>query len=228
MTNPRLGIATMLLAATVVTLSACSLTDSGSSEIDEAWREGKEYGPWRLVFHGNGEVSGDENSVTMYPDSAQSSDKTHASLVVTNETYAGYIDFEITVHTEEHVRIGDPNPWEVGWVIWDYTDNDHFYALALKPNGWELSKQDPAYPGSQRFLASDSQPEYPIGQDYRVRIQQVDNTVTVSVDGTVLEEFTDTESPYTSGAIGLYNEDALVTFTDLFVHSSGHSSGHSL
>lgn len=223
MTKPRLAFATAVLAATVVTISACASTDSstsGSSGFETVWEEGKEYGRWRLVFHGNGEVTGDENSVTMYPASAQSSDQTHASLVVTNETYAGDIDFEVTVHTEEHVRVGDPNPWEVGWVLWNYTDNDHFYALALKPNGWELTKQDPAYPGKQRFLASGNEPEHPIGQDYRARIEQVDNTITVSVDGTVLDEFTDTESPYRKGAIGLYNEDARVTFTDLNVHTS--------
>lgn len=34
--------------------------------------------------------------------------------------------------------------------------NFRFYALCLKPNGWEVSKQDPAYKGGQRFLKSNT------------------------------------------------------------------------
>ena len=64
-----------------------------------------------------------------------------------------------------------PNPWEVGWLLWCFSpdpthpydpsptsnSNFRFYALTLKPNGWEVSKQDPAYPGGQRFLKSNAQ-----------------------------------------------------------------------
>ena len=63
-----------------------------------------------------------------------------------------------------------PNPWEVGWLLWCFSpdpthpydpsptsnSNFRFYALCLKPNGWEVSKQDPAYPGGQRFLKSNA------------------------------------------------------------------------
>lgn len=61
-----------------------------------------------------------------------------------------------------------PNPWEVGWLLWCFSpdpthpydpsptsnSNFRFYALCLKPNGWEVSKQDPSYKGGQRFLKS--------------------------------------------------------------------------
>lgn len=61
-----------------------------------------------------------------------------------------------------------PNPWEVGWLLWCFSpdpshpydpsptsnSNFRFYALCLKANGWEVSKQDPAYKGGQRFLKS--------------------------------------------------------------------------
>lgn len=64
----------------------------------------------------------------------------------------------------------EPNPWEVGWLLWCFspdpthpydpspTDNSNFrfYALCLKPNGWEVSKQDPSYKGGQRFLKSNA------------------------------------------------------------------------
>lgn len=61
-----------------------------------------------------------------------------------------------------------PNPWEVGWLLWCFSpdpthpydpsptsnSNFRFYALCLKANGWEVSKQDPSYKGGQRFLKS--------------------------------------------------------------------------
>ena len=63
---------------------------------------------------------------------------------------------------------GEPNPWEVGWLLWCFSpdpthpydpsptsnSNFRFYAVVLKPNGWEVSKQDPSYKGGQRFLKS--------------------------------------------------------------------------
>lgn len=64
----------------------------------------------------------------------------------------------------------EPNPWEVGWLLWCFSpdpthpydpsptsnSNFRFYALCLKPNGWEVSKQDPSYKGGQRFLKSNA------------------------------------------------------------------------
>lgn len=61
-----------------------------------------------------------------------------------------------------------PNPWEVGWLLWCFSpdpthpydpsptsdSNFRFYAITLKPNGWDVSKQDPSYKGGQRFLKS--------------------------------------------------------------------------
>lgn len=65
----------------------------------------------------------------------------------------------------------EPNPWEVGWLLWCFSpdpthpydpsptsnSNFRFYALTLKPNGWEVSKQDPSYKGGQRFLKSNDE-----------------------------------------------------------------------
>lgn len=182
-----------------------------------AWEEGKQYGQWRLAFHGNGSVTGSDKEVTMQPKSAESADKTHACLVYTDKKFADRVDFEITVRTEQQVRSGQPNPWEVGWVLWNYENNDRFYALTLKPNGWELSKQDPAYRGHQRFLASGHEPQFPINQDHRVHIIQEGNNVTFFANGTELGHFTDDERPYQGGSIALYTEDAKVTFSDLKV-----------
>ena len=129
-------------------------------------------------------------------------------------------DFAITMKTEEQLRQGDPNVWEVGWVLWNFKDNDHFYAVVLKPNGWEISKQDPAYPGSQRFLATGDDRTFPVGQAYRVEVEQDWPRMTVRVDGRELTTIVDDERPYRGGAIGLYTEDARVRFQALEVNDS--------
>ena len=90
--------------------------------------------------------------------------------------------FSANIVTTAQLRNGDntpptgdnpaskPNPWEVGWLLWCFSpdpthpydpsptsnSNFRFYALCLKPNGWEVSKQDPSYKGGQRFLKSNT------------------------------------------------------------------------
>lgn len=188
---------------------------TSSQQDDQQWHQGKTYGQWHLAFDGHGAVKGTDDSVTMYPKSAEDLGSTHACLVHTDKKYGNKVDFEITVKTEEQVRKDEPNPWEVGWVLWNYEDNNRFYALALKPNGWELSKQDPAYPGAQRFLASGDEPTFALNQEHRVHVIHEGNTVRFFANGEQLGEFTDEERPYEGGSIGLYTEDARVTFSNL-------------
>lgn len=187
---------------------------------DTAWVDGETHGRWQVVFTGHGEVAGDDSSVSMEPQSAVSADITHGALVTTHESYLD-ADFSIDVLTESQVRAGDPNPWETGWVVWNYRDNDHFYALALKPNGWEISKQDPDYVGKQRFIVSGTDDVFPIGTTYHVEVGQDWPEMTVSVDGQVLATVVDEETPYRGGAVGMYTEDARVKFTDLVVVGDG-------
>jgi hypothetical protein len=111
--------------------------------------------------------------------------------------------------TRHQLRTPVPNPWEVAWVLWHYTDDTHFYYLALKPNGWELGKEDPAYPGAQRYLATGSDRKFPIGSWYSTTIVQRGAVIT----------FTDGQRPYRSGHAGLYNEDADVRFDRITAYS---------
>lgn len=197
-----------LVAVSSMTLAACGTGGQGSGD----WREGEQRGPWTLVFDGYGEASGDADRVRLGPRVAADHDVTHGALAV-DATAPADVRMTGTVTTVEQLREGTPNPWEVGWMLWRYTDPDHFYALAVKPNGWELSKQDPAYPGKQRFLASGDTPVHPTGRGYRVEIVAVGPTMTVRVDDTVLATVTDGERPYLTGGVGLYTEDAVVDFT---------------
>ena len=105
-------------------------------------------------------------------------------------------------------------------MIWQYTDNSHFYYFVPKSNGWELGKRDPAYPGGQWFLATGNSPRYAPGVIKNFQIIQTGTTITVSINGSTITSLTDTERPYTRGAVGLYTEDADVLFTALRVTQS--------
>jgi hypothetical protein len=133
-----------------------------------------------------------------------------------------YRDFAATVrvHTEVQLRrgiAGSPNPWEVGWVVWHYRSNKEFYALTLEPTGWVLSKQDPAYPGGQRFLATGRTPRFAPGHAHTAGIVQIGNHITVSGDGRMLTQFVDTQRPYPQGSFGLYTEDSRATFDHIAI-----------
>ena len=146
--------------------------------------------------------------LVLSPQAAESADITHSALVLTRKRYAGSLSFAGRLQTVRQLRTGSaPNPWECGWIVWNYQDADHFYYLAVKPNGWELGKRDPAYPGGQRFLAS-GHTEYPIGSWHRFAVSQDAARMTVHIDGARVAAFTDAERPYTSGALGFYAEDA--------------------
>jgi hypothetical protein len=173
---------------------------------------------WSTVFNGYGSTSitgsGPGLVVSVAPERATGPAQSHAALVVTDRFY-GDLALTVRVRTTEQLRrgaAGHPAPWEVGWVVWHYTSNQRFYALTLERRGWLLSKQDPAYPGGERFLASGLAPVFPPGHDYTVGVVQEGDRITVSAGGRVLTGFTDHSNPYRSGAVGLYAEDARATF----------------
>jgi hypothetical protein len=213
---------TAALAAAGAAAAAATFTDDFSGmPTDACIADGSAIGAWTFVYNGYGcnaflFMSG--NTVLMeQPQPATAPDETHGSLVVGART-SGDVIVQVSAATTRQLRSGSvPNPWEVGWVIWNYTDDTHFYYFIPKPNGWELGKADPAYPGAQRFLATGSSPAFPIGAWYRVRVVQTGNTIQVSVDGRTITTFTDAERPYTSGHIGLYSEDAEALFDDVSI-----------
>jgi hypothetical protein len=173
--------------------------------------------PWRVVYDGYGSVHHSAGQVSLRPEPPASADPadTHAALVVSRESY-GDLTFEVRVRTAEQLRPGGANPWEVGWVLWHVTDPQHFYAITLKPNGWELSRQTPGAPGGQQFLASGSTPTFPVGTWHDVQVTQRGGHITVTADGRPLVDHVDDE-PYTHGGVGLYTEDADVSFRDIAI-----------
>lgn len=214
----------LIAAMSVSVLSSAQHRPTSPHEGLTPWEQGHTYGPWAVRYSGYGSVHGNApaasgNSgdaaaqVMLEPRQAEDRDITHGALVHTTATCQDP-EFAVTVRTESQLRQGTPNPWEVGWVLWNFENDVRFYAVALKPNGWEVSKQDAAYPGNQRFLATGTQPAFPVGQAYRVQITQQWPRMTVSVDGVELATVIDTERPYRGGAVALYTEDARVRFSD--------------
>ncbi|MEY4856967.1 MAG: hypothetical protein RLZZ97_1797 [Gemmatimonadota bacterium] len=175
--------------------------------------EGDDFGSWTVRFDGYGCVAvggeGRWSSLEMGPKAAQKEYMTHAPMVL-GPQYGSRLAMHTRLETTAQLRSGTPNPWEVGWVIWQYTDDEHFYYFIPKPNGWELGKRDPSYPGGQRFLGSGSEQTFPIGQSYDVTIVQVNDEIAAFVDGREVVRFRDQKSPYRKGRIGIYAEDATV------------------
>jgi hypothetical protein len=186
---------------------------------------------WKSVYHGYGSNAVartfDGQALAIHPKESNSGNETHAGLISGPHPswpvdINGNLTIEASLHTEKQLRRQDaPNPWEVGWLLWDYVDKTHFYYFIPKPNGWELGKADPAYPGDQRFLASGSRPIYPIGNRYVVKIVQAasptSTTFSIFVDGVLLTTFTDRERPYANGLVGFYSEDAAAYFHSVVV-----------
>ena len=180
---------------------------------------------WLTAFDGYGQVSvagsGQSAVISLSPAPARTREVTHSALVVSTRWYG---DFAVTlrVRTVRQLRqgaAGQPHPWEVGWVVWHYSSNQRFYALTLEADGWVLSKQDPAYPGGERFLASAPTPRFRIGAWHSVGIVQVGNQIDVSADGQLLTRFTDTQQPYLNGALGAYSEDSAAQFDHIRLHA---------
>jgi hypothetical protein len=203
---------------TTAALVACVIC---AAIVTDSVTGGNSAGPWLPVFNGYGTIStagsGPHVVVDLQPATTESRKVTHSALVVSRSSHR---DFVATLHVRtlrqlRHGAAGAPNPWEVAWVVWHYTSNQRFYALTLEPAGWVLSKQDPAYRGSERFLASGRPPVFRLGVPHTVGIVQVGNEITVSADGRLLTHFTDTQRPYLTGALGFYCEDAQTSFSQI-------------
>ncbi len=112
--------------------------------------------------------------------------------------------------------------------------------LALKTNGWELGKFGPGYSsglaadpqagGCQRFMASGDSPKARPGRWQRVCVLALEDRVAAWVDGELLVGAgtwrdrddrlerggrPEGEPVHLSGGVGLYTEDAAVSFTDV-------------
>jgi len=177
--------------------------------------DGTTLGPWNVVWNGYGCVNVENEAFYLVPQAATNFGETHSALV-TGPSYCGSLNFSVDITTLEQTSLAK-NPWEVGWVLWNFTDNAHFYYFIAKPNGWELGKVDPAYPGNQRFLRTGNYPKFPINKLYKITVNQFYNNITIYVNSTKITSFTDTERPYQNGRISIYSEDSRCYYDNIKV-----------
>ena len=215
------GLASFLGIAGIAAISNLSQA-AAATNVVTAYRDGATFGDWRVVFAGYGAVSAysqQPTRLTLRPQAVSSPSATSSALAVSRTSFTtASLDVQTAVTTTKQLRTGStPNPWEVAWLVWDYTDNEHFYYAVAKPNGWELGKRDPAYPGGQRFLATGSTPAIGIGTKATIRIVRTGtgsaSSIKLLLNGSTLATFNDTERPYRSGNVGAYTEDAAVDFS---------------
>jgi hypothetical protein len=192
------------------------------------WAEGSSYGNWLDQFNGFGTtqvVTSTNPRLQEKPKASTSASETHGALVTSTQSFPDF-DASLKMKTVSQLRTGSaPNPWEMAWALWHYQSGNAFYYLILKTTGWEVGKEYVNTSGlqDQCFLSTGSAPTFALNTFYTIRIKQVANAITVWVNGSQLTSFTDASScgvsPYTSGSLGLYTEDAQVQFDDVTVSS---------
>jgi hypothetical protein len=179
---------------------------------------------WDVVFDGASGRAGvrvvPDRGLRLLPDTADAPGETHAALVVSQATFeSDTLDLAVAWTTRRQLRGGSqPNPWEMGWVVWDYQDADHFTYLVLKPNGWEIGRRDPAGVGGQRFLATGSSRKVVPGQRSSVSVRRVGTLTRVTLGGQVLAAVRVADHE-TGGSVGFYCEDSVVDWHWVRAHA---------
>jgi len=231
----------LLISQALVFVSSAMSVETFDQYDTVRWRDGTTNGAWIQEYDGYGKVgirqtrSGNK-FLYQRPKRSRSLNVTHASLVITKDEYETK-EIKLRSKVVKQLRTPVPNSWETAWVLWNYKHDHHFYYFTLKIRGWELGKVDNAkrdpngpsclwpkylnckYPGAQRYLRTGLSPTTKIGRWDKIRVVQKGNLLTVYADGKKVTQYRDTNNPYYSGSVGLYNEDASVRFDDVEVNS---------
>ena len=192
--------------------------------------QGSTFGEWRVIQSGYGHVKvvddGNGNNVLELKPKVQSGESATSSTEVIGPEHGSDFTFSGTISTPEQLRQGAaPHAWETGWLVWNYTDNDHFYYFVPRANGWELGKRDPAYKGGQRFIASGNE-SWPLADAKEFSISKHGNTVEIKINGKVVTTITDDSDAYSgNGRVGIYSEDARVHADNISLSKQANIEG---
>ena len=204
--------------------------DFSSHKLHSTYSDQETFGDWKVAHAGYGKVEiidngGGNQALQLGPMVRSGETDTSSSMVVSTVQTGDTFTYSGTIATPEQLRQNaPPHAWETAWLVWNYTDNDHYYYFVPRANGWELGKRDPAYKGGQRFMATGSE-SWPLAEAKDFVISKHGNTVEISINGKVITTFTDDERPYTGGSIGLYTEDARIIADDIHLTPTANITG---
>ena len=156
-----------------------------------------------------GATAFDTAGVTLASQPPVAAAETHSALITTKRTWRD-ATIGFTTTTLKQLRQNDaPNTWEVGWVLFHFTDLENYYWFMLKTNGFELGKKQGS--DTQQFLVTGDLPALTVGEQRRIQVKTLGPRIQVFVGGTKLVDYVD-RNPLGAGSVGLYEEDSQVRF----------------
>ena len=165
------------------------------------FNDGKKFADWELVY-GNVSVASNGGNKTLNLSSKPGQDSASLMLGKTLDkdfTYSGTIN-SLTQLSETE------------WIVWNYTDSNHFYYLAPRENGWVLAKRN-GNPNNPEILATGTD-AFPANSPKNFKIERKGNTFEVTVNGKKLASVTD-NSPINQGRIGLYTYNSAINIDNI-------------
>jgi hypothetical protein len=185
-------------------------------------------GKWQNVYSGSGSTgvndSGGTNVFYLSPKIVQTSNDTQASLVKSTATFCNFV-LNFDIKTVKQLRQNSaPNPWEVGWIIFRYTDEFHYYWFRIATDGINLGKKDcdtcSNSVDGQEFLVTKDNPTLNLNSWIHWRINAFGNHFQIFADQNKLVDYIDNNmsSKLSSGNIAMYSEDAYVLYDNIKVN----------
>lgn len=173
------------------------------------------------LWNGYGYTNWTNGLLTMSPEVATSPSETHSSFVLSTTRLTQPYHVHAHMTTTAQLRTGSsPNPWEVGWIAFGYT-NGKFKYLILKPDGHGIELGESLGNNGQNFLWTSpfGQSSFPINQARDIDLIARNNVLTVNVNGaTVLTyKISSKDMLGLAGKVGFYTEDATVQVSNISV-----------
>ncbi len=166
---------------------------------------------WTEVYNGYGTVTVNGKDALLYPLAAMSADETHAALITNSDPIKTNFTIRMKINNIQQLRQNSPpNPWEVGWILFNYQDASNFYYFIPKTNGIELGT---LVNGGQVFLVTENDPKIVVGQPFDLVLNYTDGLTKIYINGQQVINY----SEVLPGAnkIALYCEDSKVEFYDI-------------
>lgn len=199
-------------------------------ETGELWYETEYHGNWQVQPSGNQVVQvvdwdGGDKQVQIESADVGGGGGTAASLVTSLREFDNWSRIVFEFKTDVQFRTPTPNVWEVLWSMFNFKSVNRFYFVAIKPDGWEITKEwHNGVSQQQDFLAYSFSTHWPVGNWMRVTIDQSVSgssvTLTVTAEdltagsgpqvlATVTDDGTRGSGPaYPDGKVCMYSEDA--------------------